>query len=219
MDKNTKFQQFTNFLGNVASRGTNLVADNYKDIFKKKLKQNFKKIFIKSTIKYIIIFIGIFIVIFEPFKYLISNFTASVLFIAVFIWSFISAIKVIRNYYRLPCYIIKDKNIHDGTWKFINFKWPKIAKGIAGYNIVRSIGCLLSDNFKNMPEVENTVKDFLKYILKDLIIFCSFFALYFITVNIIVKPFLLLNFAGIHTWEVYLFPFIQVKNFILYLIG
>lgn len=218
MEKDSGFSRFSDFLGSVASRGTSLVVEKYKDIFRKKLKEGLKRITIKASIKYFIIFAGIFIVIFEPINFFISNLTASILFIGVLIWSILSCIKIIRGYYKLPYFIIKEKNLHNGTWKFISFKWPEVAKGITGYNLVKSIGCLFSDNFNKMPDVENTVKEFIRYVLKDIIIFCSFFILYFITVNIVVKPLLLMHFAGIHTWEIYLFPFVQIKDFISYFI-
>lgn len=204
-------------LGNVAAEGTNLVVSSAKEWLKNRMKGGFKKVFIKSSIKYLIIFIGIFFVIFEPFKFFVSNLIASILFIGVFVWSLISFIKVAREYYKLPYFIIREKDIHNGAWEFIRFKWPGVAKGISGYNLVRTIGCVFSKNFEKMPEVDSTVKDFLKYILKDFIIFVSFFVLYFITVNFIAKPLLLIHFADIHTWEIYLFPFVQIKNFIVYL--
>ena len=204
-------------IGNIAARGTNLVVAKAQNILKDRMKAGYKKILIKSSIKYVIIFIGVFLAIFQPFKFVISNLITSFLFIGVFIWSFISSMKVIKEFYKLPIFIFHEKSIHCGTWNFIKYKWPGVAKGIVGYNVIKTIGCCFSDNFKEMPEVEDTVKNFLKYLLKDFIIFISFFILYFITVNFIVKPFLLLHFAGIHTWEIYLFPFVQVKDFIVYL--
>lgn len=216
--ENKKRETFSDKLGKIVSKGTNYIVDSAKDVLKNNMKEGFKKIFIKASIKYVIIFIGVFIVIFEPINFFVSNLTASILFIGVFVWTLISSIKVIKNYYKLPICVIKEKNLHNGAWKFIKIKWPGVAKGITGYNIARSIGCLFSKNFEDMPVVEDTVKDFLKYILKDLIIFVSFFLLYFITVNLVIKPILLVQFAGIHTWEIYLFPFVQIKDFIVFLI-
>ena len=211
-------EHFLDKVGRVVSKGANHIVNNVAmPALKEKMKEGFKKVFLKSTIKYLIIFLGIFIVIFNPFKFFVSHLIASVMFLGVFTWSLISAIKVTINYYKLPLFCIKKKSIHDGSWQFIEVKWPKIAKGITGYSMVRNIACLFSKNFEDMPEVSNTVKDFIRYILKDIIVFCSFFALYFITVQFIAKPLLLMKYAGLRTWEVYLFPFVQIKNFIVYL--
>lgn len=205
-------------LGNLFSKGSQFIANNGKIWFKNYLKSSYKSIFLKSTIKYILILLGIVLVIFEPFGFFISHLTTSILFIGVVIWSLISIIKVIINYYKLPVYIISNRSIQIGTWEFIGFKWPKVAIGISGYNFVKHIGSLFSSNFQGMPEITDIVKDFFRYVLKDFIILSMFFILYFITINILIKPYLLIEFANLKIWEIYLFPFVQIRDFILYLL-
>ena len=113
---------------------------------------------------------------------------------------------------------MKKKSFDYGAWEFIKYKWPKIAMGITGYSIIRNFAVMFSKSYEDLPEVNNTVRDFLHYVLKDIIIFVSFFVLYFVTVQLVAKPLLLMNYAGLRTWEVYLFPFVQIKDFIVYLI-
>ena len=96
-------------IGKYVAKGANYVVDSAKPILKDKMKEGFKKIFLKSSIKYLIIFVGIFIVILEPFKYFASHLVASILFLSVFTWSIIGAVKVIREYYKLPIYNEKEK--------------------------------------------------------------------------------------------------------------
>ena len=202
----------------IAATGVNIVVDSSKEFLRKKMKEGFKKALWKSTIKYCIIFIGIFVVILEPFKFFFSHLTASGLFLGVLIWSMINAFKIIKEYYKLPLFMIKTKSINNGAWQFIKYKWPKVAKGISGYSKIRKVGCSVYKGFEQFPEVKSTVKEFLQYVLKDIIIFCSFFALYFLSVQFVAKPLLLNNYAGLTTWEVYLFPFVQMKDFIVYLL-
>ena len=202
----------------IAAKGVNIVVDKSKEFLRKKMKEGFKKVLIKSTIKYCIIFVGIFVVILEPFKFFFSHLTASILFLGVLIWSIINAIKTIKEYYKLPIFMIKTKSINNGAWEFIKYKWPGVAKGISSYSKIRKVGASVYKGFEQFPEVKSTVKEFLHYVLKDIIIFCSFFVLYFVSVQFIAKPLLLGNVAGLKTWEVYLFPFVQMKDFIVYLV-
>lgn len=182
-------------------------------IFRDELWSRLWKSVIRSVVKLVLIFAAILVVIFSPFGEWWSDFTASIVFIGVLVWSLINCIIVLKNNYKLPVCIIQEMSFADGILEFVNERWFYAGAGIKFYDSLRTGKGRFSHHFNQLPASEDVVRDYLLYIVKDVIFFTTIFAIYFLIMAIGLKTLLLQKYTDLSNLELYLFPFVQVIRF------
>lgn len=185
-----------------------------KPIFRNILSSRLWKSLIRSMMKLVLILAAILVVVFPPFGVWWSELIASTVFIGVFVWSLVNCIMVMKNNYKLPVYIIQEMSFADGILEFVNERWLYAGAGIKLYDALRTGKGRFARHFNQFPASEDVVRDYLLYILKDVIIFAAFFVIYFLVMTIGFKTLLLQKFTDLSNIELYLFPFVQVIRFV-----
>ena len=205
---------FIDFAGSVISHLLDFSLKTGKPIFRDMLRSRFWKSVIRSVVKLLLIFATILMAIFSPFGEWWSDFTASIVFIGVLVWSLVNFIIVLKNNYKLPICIIQEMSFTDGILEFVNERWFYAGAGIKLYDSLRTGKGRFSRHFNQIPSTEDVVRDYLLYIVKDVIIFAAFFVIYFLVMTIGFKTLLLQKFTDLSNIELYLFPFEQVIRFV-----
>ena len=201
---------FIDFAGSVISHLLDFSLKAGKPIFRDMLRSRFWKSVIRSVVKLLLIFAAILMAIFSPFGEWWSDFTASIVFIGVLVWSLVNFIIVLKNNYKLPVCIIQEMSFTDGILEFVNERWLVAGAGIKLYDSLRTGKSRFERHFNQLPASEDVVRDYLLYILKDVMFFAAIFAIYFLVVAIGLKTLLLQKYTDLSNLELYLFPFVQV---------
>ena len=205
---------FIDFAGSVISHLLDFSLKAGKPIFRDMLRSRFWKSVIRYVVKLLLIFAAILMAIFSPFGEWWSDFTASIVFIGVLVWSLVNFIIVLKNNYKLPVCIIQEMSFTDGILEFVNERWLVAGAGIKFYDSLRTGKSRFARHFNQLPASEDVVVDYLLYIVKDVIIFAAFFVIYFLVMTIGFKTLLLQKFTDLSNIELYLFPFEQVIRFV-----
>ena len=121
---------------------------------------------------------------------------------------------ILKNNYKLPVCIIQEMSFADGILEFVNERWFYAGAGIKFYDSLRTGKGRFSHHFNQLPASEDVVRDYLLYIVKDVIIFAAFFVIYFLVMMIGFKTLLLQKFTDLSNIKLYLFPFMQVIRFV-----
>ncbi len=186
-----------------------------KPLFRDKLRSRLWKSVIRSVIKLVLIFAAILVVIFLPFGEWWSELTAYGIFIGVFVWSLVNTILTLKNNYKLPLCMIQEKSVSDGILEFVNQRWPVLEACINLYDSLRIGKGRFTRHFNQLPASHDVVKDYLLYIVKDIIFFAVIFAVYFFVMTIGFKTLLLQKYTDLSNFKLYVFPFVQVYRFIM----
>ena len=205
---------FLDLAGSALSNFLNFSLNTGKPIFREILRSRLWKSVIRSIVKLVLIFAAILVVIFSPFGEWWSELTASAIFIGVLFWSLINFILILKNNYKLPVCIIQERSFTDGILEFVNERWFYAGAGIKLYDSLRTGKGSFSRHFNQLPSSEDVVRDYLLYIVKDVIIFAVFFVIYFLVMTIGFKTLLLQKFTDLSNIELYLFPSVQVIRFV-----
>lgn len=201
-------------LGLLSQKSLNIALNVSKPTLKHLLHEQFKKIAIRSVVKLVTTFTAIIIVIWQPFAQQTTEWIASLVFILLFLWTFFSILLTLaKNFYLAIC-IYKEKSISKGIVAFLVSKYKVASIGIISYKVAKYIGGNFSQNFATLPEPSDIVKEFLRYLVKDILFFAILFFLYVSAVNLGFKPFLLQKYANLSTFQLYCFPIIQVVKLI-----
>lgn len=206
---------FIDFAGSKFSHLLNFSLNTGKPIFRDMLRSRLWKSVSRSIIKLVLIFVAVLVAIFSPFgdKWW-SELTASAIFIGVLFWSLINFIIVLKNNYKLPICIIQEMSFTDGILEFVNERWLYVRAGIKLYDSLRTGKGSFSRHFNQLPASEDVVRDYLLYIVKDVIFFATIFVIYFLVMTIGFKTLLLHKFTDLSNIELFLFPFVQVIRFV-----
>ena len=102
----------------------------------------------------------------------------------------------------------------DGILEFVNKRWFYAGAGIKLYDSLRTGKGMFARHFNQLPASEDVVRDYLLYILKDLLFFAGIFVIYFLVMAIGFKTLLLGKYTDLSSFELYLFPFVQVIRFV-----
>ena len=102
----------------------------------------------------------------------------------------------------------------DGILEFVNERWFYAGAGIKLYDSLRTGKGSFSRHFNQLPSTEDVVRDYLLYIVKDVIIFAAIYAIYFLVMTIGLKTLLLQKYTDLSNLELYLFPFEQLIRFV-----
>ena len=205
---------FFDYAGSAISNLLDFSLKAGKPIFRDILRCRLWKSVIRSVVKLVLIFAAILVVIFSPFGEWWSDFSASIVFIGVLVWSLINCIIVLKNNYKLPVCIIQEMSFADGILEFVNERCLYAGAGIKLYDSLRTGKGRFLRHFNQFPASEDVVADYLLYIVKDVIIFAAFFVIYFLVMTIGFKTLLLQKFTDLSNIELYLFPFVQVIRFV-----
>ena len=205
---------FLDLAGSALSNFLNFSLNTGKPIFRDILRSRLWKSVNRSIIKLGLIFAAILVAIFSPFGEWWSELTASAVFIGVLFWSLINFILILKNNYKLPICIIQEMSFTDGILEFVNEHWFYVGAGIKLYDSLRTGKGSFSRHFNQLPSTEDVIRDYLLYIVKDVIIFAAFFVIYFLVMTIGFKTLLLQKFTDLSNIELYLFPFVQVIRFV-----
>ena len=201
---------FLDFAGSAISNLLDFSLNAGKPIFRDILRSRLWRSVIRSVVKLILIFAAILVVIFSPFGEWWSDFTASIVFIGVLVWSLINCIIVLKNNYKLPVCIIQEISFADGILEFVNERCLYAGAGIKLYDSLRIGRGRFLKHFNQLPASEDVARDYLLYILKDVMFFAAIFAIYFLVMTIGLKTLLLQKYTDLSNLELYLFPFVQV---------
>lgn len=162
-----------------------------------------------STIKLIISILAVYLAVIKPFGDQASLWASSFLFIGVLLWSFIDTIYFIVDFYMLPLLIVQERSIYFGITEFIQEKWPTAT---GAYGVIRLLGPKFSSKCKNLPSLNEMVKDLVSFFAKEVILLVVFFSLYTYVVYYFFRPLILEKFAGLTTMQIYLFPITQISQ-------
>ncbi|MDD7533528.1 MAG: hypothetical protein SPK18_08010 [Treponema sp.] len=102
----------------------------------------------------------------------------------------------------------------DGILEFVNERWFLAGAGIKLYDSLRTGKSRFARHFSQLPTSEDVVRDYLLYILKDVMFFAAIFVIYFLVMTIGLKTLLLQKYTDFSNLELYLFPFSQVIRFV-----
>lgn len=204
---------FQDFAGSAISHLLDSSLKAGKLIFRDELRSRLWESVISSVVRLVLIFAAILVVIFSPFGEWWSDFTASIVFIGVLVWSLINCIIVLKNNYKLPICIIQEMSFTDGILEFVNERWFVAGAGIKLYDSLRTGKSRFALHFNQLPASEDVVRDYLLYIFKDVMFFAAIYAIYFVVMAIGLKTLLLQKYTDLSNLELYLFPFVQVIRF------
>ena len=205
---------FLDLAGSALSNFLNFSLNTGKPIFREILRSRLWKSVSRSIIKLVLIFAAVLVAIFSPFGEWWSELMASAIFIGVLFWSLINFILILKNNYKLPICIIQEMSFTDGILEFVNERWFYAGAGIKLYDSLRTGKGRFLRHFNQLPASEDVVADYLLYIVKDVIIFATFFVIYFLVMTIGFKTLLLQKFTDLSNIELYLFPFEQLIRFV-----
>ncbi len=201
---------FANRLGNLISTGLEFAFPAGKVYLRHYLRNQFCKSAVRSGVKLAFTFAAILLVIFSPLGLWWSEFLASLVFIGVFVWSLVNFILLVKNNWRLPVCIFEEGDLSLGIISFVKERWCNMGFGISVYDTVRKGKSDFFRPFNRLPSLENLVRDYISYVIKDVLLFALVFTLYFVIMSLVIKPLLLHVFADLTTWEIYLFPFVEI---------
>ncbi len=205
---------FQDFAGSKISHLLDFSLKAGKPIFRDELRSRLWKSVIRSVVKLVLIFAAILVAIFSPFGEWWSELTASAFFIGIFVWSLVNFIIVLKNNYKLPVCIIQEMSFADGILEFVNERCLYAGAGIKLYDSLRTGRGRFLKHFNQLPASEDLARDYLLYILKDVMFFAEIFAIYFLVMAIGLKTLLLQKYTDLSNLELYLFPFVQVIRFV-----
>ena len=205
---------FLDFAGSAISNLLDFSLNAGKPIFRDILRSRLWRSVIRSVVKLVLIFAAILVAIFSPFGEWWSELTASAVFIGIFVWSLVNFIIVLKNNYKLPVCIIQEMSFSDGILEFINEGWFLAGAGIKLYDSLRTGKSRFARHFNHLTASEDVVRDYLLYIVKDVVFFAAIFVLYFLVMAIGFKTLLLGKYTDLSSFELYLFPFVQVIRFV-----
>ncbi len=205
---------FLDFTESVISTFLDCSLKAGRPIFRDELWSRLWKSVIRSVVKLVLIFASILVAIFTPLGEWWSELTTSAVFIGVLVWSLINFIMILKNNYKLPICIIQEMSFTDGILEFVNERWFVAGAGIKLYDSLRTGKGRSLRHFNQLPASEDVVVDYLLYIVKDVIIFAAFFVIYFLVMAIGFKTLLLRKYTDLSSFELYLFPFVQVIRFV-----
>lgn len=206
---------FIDFAGSKISHLLDFSLKAGKPIFRDELRSWLWNSVIRSVVQLVLIFAAILVAIFSPFGEWWSELTASAVFIGIFVWSLVNFIIVLKNNYKLPICIIQEMSFTDGILEFVNERWFLAGAGIKLYDSLRTGKSRFAHHFNHLPASEDVVRDYLSYILKDIMFFLAFFAIYFLVMSIGLKTLLLQKYTDLSNFKLYLFPFVQIHRFII----
>lgn len=186
-----------------------IITGKRKPIVQKVLNSKIKKTAKSSLIKLIISILAVYLAVIKPIGDQASLWASSLLFISVLLWSFIDTIRFIIYFYRLPLLIIEECSLSLGITEFIQKKWPTTT---AAYGIFQIFSPMISSKCKNLPSLNEMVKDLVSYFAKEVILLVVFFSLYTYVVYYFFRPLILEKFAGLITMQIYLFPITQISQ-------
>ena len=202
------------FAGSAISNLLDFSLKAGKPIVRDILRSRLWKSVIRSIVKLMLIFAAILVTIFSPFGEWWSELTASAVFIGVLVWSLVNCIIILKNNYKLPICIIQEMSFTDGILEFVNERWLYAGAGIKLYDSLRTGKGRFARHFNQFPALEDVVRDYLFYILKDVIFFIAIFLIYFLVMAIGLKTLLLKKYTDLSNLELYLFPIAQVIRFV-----
>lgn len=206
-------QSFSDFTASIISKGLSLSLSSGKPLFRDVLRNRFWRSFVRSLIKLSLVYAAIFLVIFSPFGEWKSELVASVVFIGVALWSLVNGVVTVKNSGALIVRIIKERSLSEGIIQFVEDKWLGARVGIKLYDALRNGRGDFAEHFNHLPSSSDVIKDYVAYVLKEVVLFGIIFGLYFLIMNFGVKNLLLEKYAGLSSFEVYAFPFVQLLNF------
>jgi len=166
-----------------------------RSLFHIKLKRALKK----SLVQLVLSIIAVCMAVFTPFGGHFSLWISSILFIGTLLWTAIKLFLLMPQIYVLIKKIIQKRSISYGIVEFIKWRFSSIIKA---YESARK-------KYKSLRPYDTIIIDFIGYLTKEAILFVSGFASYILLVYWILKPFILKNFAGLTTIQIYLFPIRQ----------
>ncbi|MEE3314183.1 MAG: hypothetical protein VZR56_08505 [Treponema sp.] len=204
---------FNDFTAFIISKGLSFSLHSGKTLFRNVLRNRFWHSFVRSLIKLSLVYAAILIVVFSPFGGWKSELVASLVFIAVALWSLVNGIVKLKDIAALIVRIIKERSLSEGIIQFVEDKWLGARVGIKLYDALRNGRGEFAGHFNHLPSSRDVVKDYAAYVLKDVVLFGIIFGLYFLIMNFGVKNLLLEKYAGLSSFEVYAFPFVQLLNF------
>ena len=204
-EKSSIIPKFFDWLGEKVQT----ITGKRKTIVHQFLYSKIKKTAKSSLIKLVISILAVYLAIIKPIDDQTSLWVSSFLFIGILLWSFIDTIRFIIFFYRLPLLIIEECSLSSGITEFIQEKWPT-ATGT--YEIFRIFAPKFSPKCKNLPSLNEMVKDLVSYFAKEVILLVVFFSLYTYVVYYFFKPLILEKFAGLTTMQIYLFPITQISQ-------
>ncbi len=204
---------FQDFTGSALSKALVYSLRSGKTVLRDVLRNRFFHTFVRSVIKLALIYAAIFVVIFSPFGEWKSELVASVVFIGVTLWSLVNAIVTVKNGGALIIWIFREHNIYDGIIQFVEDKWLGARIGIKLYDVLRKGRGEFSSHFNQLPSSGDVVRDYVSYMVKEVLLFGLIFGLYLLIMHCGVKTLLLNKYTDLSTFQIYAFPFVQLFTF------
>ena len=202
------------FTGSALSKALDYSLRSGKTVIRDVLRNRFFHTFVRSVIKLALIYAAIFVVIFSPFGEWKSELVASVVFIGVTLWSLVNIIVTMINSGALIIWIFREHNIYDGIIQFVEDKWLGARIGIKLYDVLRNGRGEFAEHFNHLPSSGDVVRDYVSYVVKEVLLFGLIFGLYLLIMHCGVKTLLLNKYTDLSTFQIYAFPFVQLINFI-----
>jgi len=196
------------------------IVDEKASLFiSQKLSLAYKGMIIRAVCILLLNIIGTLIACFKWFGEVASEYVASALFLGCFIFSFVRFILFWKKngllVFGISREVIRAKNINIGVANYIRNADDKVFKTIAKVFQIVDVANSMTD--VDIPDLERVIGHFVRKFLMQVLLFFGLYLLYVILFYWIIKPVMLTQFAGMHSWQLLIFPFYQLfKLFTLY---
>ncbi|MCR5614512.1 YkvA family protein [Treponema sp.] len=182
------------------------IDQKIKAIIDSKLNEAFKNSLISTMITFFIMTVGLLFVIIKPFGQDIAFDIASVIFIGLMFWGTYRTIRNVRNAWPWIKSIFKERGIKKGIIAEVKNQY----KAVAIYDKLLETGSKFLDAFNEIPDTTEILDHYVRHFRKKVIIFGAAIGVYCLIVYWILKPFLINQFGGLTTWQLYLYPIVHI---------
>lgn len=175
------------------------------------------KVTLSTTYKATVIRAGIILVLnilatliscFLPFGEIPSKYVGSFIFVSTLIYSFYRMIRwVVKNgsmAFKISMQIIKKRSIRKGIADYVRSDDNKLFRQISKTFKIMDIANQMSD--LDLPTLEDVIHTYVKRFLLSILLFFSLYFVYIILIYWVLKPFILMNYANISTFQLLVYP-------------
>lgn len=193
-----------------------IIDEKGSDFISQKLMLAYKGMIVRAVCVLLMNILGTLIACFKWFGETASEYVASGVFLICFGYALYRFIRFQKRnglmVFRIVREVIKARSINAGAANFIRNADEKVFRTIS--RVFQIVDAANSVSDVDIPDLERVVGHFIRKFLMQLVLFFGMYFLYIVLVYWILKPFLLNQFAGMHSWQMLVFPFYQFFSFI-----
>lgn len=173
------------------------------------LNKAMKNALLKTLITLLITAIGLMFVILKPFSETIAFTTASVIFIGLLAYSVYNTVSWIIEVWPWLKSVWRERSIKKGIIAEVKTQYHALEV----YENILAKGAVFIHALDEIPDLEQIFDHYVDYFKKKVLIFGIAIAVYCLIVYWILKPFLINQFGGLKTWQLYLYPAVHIFKF------